>query len=456
VTRATTATDVATGPGRGRLGRNYVRLFSASAVSNLGDGIGVIAYPWLASAITRNPLLIALVAVAQRLPWLIFSLPIGVITDRYDRRILMVSANAGRAALTLVVAFVVLVRQDALPLPGSVTDATTTITTDTTLYLLVLLATMLLGVGEVLYDNSAQTFMPSIVHPDNLERANGRLWSVEQVANTFAGPPLAAFLIAITFSLPFFVDAATFAVAAILIASIRRPAPSTDEVAARRSQRRPWREELVEGFVWLWSHTLLRTLAIVLGLLNMLGAMTFATFVLFGQEVLGTTPTQFALLGTGGAIGGIIGGWSASWLASRLGEGRSLALTLIGGGITAMVIGFSSWWPLAWLMFAVSTIVVMLWNVITVSFRQSVIPDELLGRVNSVYRFFGWGMLPIGAAIGGAIVVVTESVATRELALRMPWIVSGFASLALLAYAGPRLTSAAFHHAREQAPTHPG
>lgn len=440
----------------GRLGANYFRLFSASTISNIGDGIGVIAYPWLASAITRNPVLIALVAVAQRLPWLLFSLPAGVITDRYDRRILMVWANAARAGITLFVAFVVLDRQDVLQLPDAVAQLGASITTDTTLYLLVVLATMLLGVGEVLYDNSAQTFMPSIVHPDNLERANGRLWSIEQVANTFVGPPLAALLIASTFSLPFFVYATTFVVSALLIASIRRSARSTDDIAAYQARRRPWKVELAEGFGWLWHHELLRTLAIVLGLLNMLGAMTFATFVLFGQEVLGTSATEFALLGTGGAIGGVIGGWSASWLSKRLGEGRSLALTLIGGGVTSVVIGTSNWWPLVWLMFGLSTVVVVLWNVITVSFRQSVIPDQLLGRVNSVYRFFGWGMIPIGAAIGGAIVVVTESVASRELALRMPWIVCGLSSLALLVYAGPRLTSAAFAQARDRATAHDG
>ena len=178
------------------------------------------------------------------------------------------------------------------------------ITTDTGLYLLVLLATMLLGIGEVLYDNSAQTFMPSIVHPDNLEKANGRLWSIEQVANTFAGPPLAALLIAIAFSLPFYVDAATFAVSAALIAWIRRPGPTPEQIAERRADRRPWKTELAEGFRWLWSHDLLRTLAIVLGLLNMLGTLSTATFVLYGQEVLGTTATEFALLGTGGAVGG--------------------------------------------------------------------------------------------------------------------------------------------------------
>jgi len=171
-----------------RLGGNYFKLFSASTISNLGDGIGIVAYPWLASAITRNPLLISLVIVVQRLPWLVFSLPAGVITDRYDRRTLMFVSNAARAALTLLVAFVVLGKQGGLPGPDAISDAATVITTDTGLYLLVLAATLLLGFAEVLYDNSAQTFLPSIVHPDNLEKGNGRMWSAELVTNMLIGP----------------------------------------------------------------------------------------------------------------------------------------------------------------------------------------------------------------------------------------------------------------------------
>jgi MFS family permease len=448
---ARTTTSARTSLDPNRLGGNYFKLFSASTISNIGDGIGIIAYPWLASAITRNPLLIAVVAVAQRLPWLLFSLPAGVITDRYDRRILMVWANATRATLTLFVAFVVLARQDALPLPESVADATTVITTDTSLYLLILLATLLLGIGEVLYDNSAQTFMPSIVHPDNLEKANGRLWSVEQVANTFAGPPLAALLIAIAFSLPFFVDAATFAVSAVLIAWIRRPGPTSEQLAARVADRRPWKVELAEGFRWLWSHDLLRSLAIVLGLLNMLSMLSMATFVLFGQEVLGTTPTEFAILGTGGAVGGIVGGWTASNIAKRIGAGPSLATTLLGGGAVMIAIGLMSWWPAVWLLLSLFMFTAVLWNVITVSFRQTVIPDHLLGRVNSVYRFFGWGMMPIGAALGGLVVVVSELLWSRDVAQRMPWFVAGVLTIALFAYAGPRLTTAKFAEARAEA-----
>jgi len=297
--------------------------------------------------------------------------------------------------------------------------------------------------------------MPSIVHPGNLEKANGRLWSIEQVANTFAGPPLAALLIAISFSLPFFVDAATFVVSAVLIASIRRQGPTAEQVATRRAERRPWKTELAEGFRWLWSHDLLRTLAIVLGLLNMLGTLSTATFVLYGQEVLDTTATEFALLGTGGAVGGIIGGWTASNIAKRIGAGPSLATTLLGGGAITIAIGLTSWWPAVWLLLGIYMVTVVLWNVITVSFRQTVIPDQLLGRVNSVYRFFGWGMMPIGAALGGLVVVVSDLFVSREFAQRMPWFVAGVLTIALFAYAGPRLTTAKFAAARAAALAEP-
>jgi MFS family permease len=438
-----------------RLGHRYIRLFCASTISNLGDGISMIAYPWLASAITRNPVLISLVAVVQRLPWLLFSLPAGVITDRYDRKRLMVGSNVLRTLATIAVALAVLARSDALPSPDVISDAATVITTDNTLYVLILLATLFIGIGEVLYDNSAQTFLPSIVHADNLEKANGRMWSAEVVANTFAGPPLAALLIATSFALPFFADAATFAVSAVLIATIRtsRRVAAVTATESTSAATTSWTVELREGFRWLWGHDLLRTLAIVLGFLNLIGAVSMATFVLFGQEVLGTSATEFAILGTGAAFGGVLGGWTASAVARRIGAGPSLALTLAGGGVFSIGIGLMSSWPPVWLMMTAYIYVGTLWNVITVSFRQAVIPDHLLGRVNSVYRFFGWGMMPIGAALGGVIVVAVDAVASRELALRTPWLAAGVMSLLLLAAAGPRLTTEKFAAARAAAVT---
>ena len=425
------------------LGRNYRRLFAASTVSNLGDGIGLVAYPWLASAVTRNPVLIALVAVAQRLPWLLFTLPAGVITDRVDRRRIMMTANGARAVLTALVALAVLWRGGELPGPDELDDV---ISTEWVLYGCVLVATMLLGVGEVLYDNSAQTFMPGIVSNDHLEKANGRLWASETAANQFLGPPLGSLMLAAGFALPFVVDAGSFALSAALIMTIAATPPVATAVA-----RQPWKTELREGVRWLWHHELLRPMAVILGLLNGLGAVTFAVFVLFAQDILDTSTTEFAALTMAGAIGGILAGWTASMVSKRLGSGPSLWLTLVGGAATSAVIGLVSNVPTVAAMFAIYSFLAVLWNVITVSLRQSIIPDHLLGRVNSVYRFFAWGMIPIGSLAGGLIVAITDAVAGRELALRMPWFIAAGGQLAVFVYAAPRLTTGRMDSARAAA-----
>jgi MFS family permease len=429
-----------------QLGPSYRKLFGASTISNLGDGVGQLAYPWLASAVTRNPLLVAMVAVVQRLPWLLFSLPAGVITDRYERRSLMVVANAVRAVVTLAVALLVLAQSSSLPSPAQLDDSSLLIDTNLGLYAVLLIATMILGTAEVLYDNTAQTIMPSLVREGQLERANGRLWSAEQITNTIMGPALGAFLLALTFSMPFFFDAVSFTISAFLIVLIPRA-----NAVADPTERKPWKTELADGFRWLWGHDLLRPLAVILGLLNLLGTLSGATLVLFAQEVLGTSTLEFALLSTAGAVGGVAGGWSASWIAKRIGPGPSMFLTLIGGGITSIVTGLSSSWPVVWVMFALFMFVAVLWNVITVSLRQAIIPDHLLGRVNSVYRFFAWGMMPIGALLGGAIIVWAERLGSRETALRLPWIVAGVAQFVLLLFAAPKLTTSKIEAARGRA-----
>ena len=429
-----------------RLGANYWKLFSASGISNLGDGIGLIAYPWLASAVTRNAVLIALVTFVQRLPWLLFSLPAGVITDRVNRRTLMMRANIVRAVLTLGVALLVLSKQSSLPSPDQLEAGLVQASTDYVLYGVVLLATLLLGMAEVLYDNAGQTFMPAIVEPGKLEKANGRLWSVEMVANSLVGPPLGSLLLVLALSVPFFADAGSFAISAVLITLI--PKASTPVSAKAGGDAPTWRADLTEGFKWLWGHDLLRPMAIILGLMNMLGTMAFALIVLYGQEVLGTSPTEFAIMGTGGAIGGVVGGWAASKVSEKIGSGPSLALALIGGGATAMVNGLTSDWPVVWVMSAIFMFLAVLWNVITVSLRQTIIPDRLLGRVNSVYRFFAWGMMPIGAFLGGLIVVVAESFASREVALRLPWIVSSLGHIVLLVFVLRLLTTSKIEAAR--------
>ncbi len=427
------------------LGADYWRLWSASVVSNVGDGVALIAYPWLASAVTRNGLLIALIAVAQRLPWLVFTLPAGVITDRADRRNLMVTMDVARAVLTVVVAVVVLVQQDALPAPDAIADGLD-IATDVALYAVLVVATLLFGLAEVLRDNASQTILPSIVEPAGLEKANAQMWGMEMVANSFIGPPLGSLLIGVAFAVPFFVDAGTFAIAAGLVFLITGDFRSKQAIAGNGKVE--WRKEIGEGFGWLWRHPLLRPMAIILGVMNGLGMVTMATLVLFAQEILGTSAFTFAILGTGAAVGGLLATFTASRVSARLGSGPSLHMVLLASVVVSAIVGSVSQWPIVWALYAVFMFTAVLWNVITVSLRQTIIPDRLLGRVNSVYRFFAWGIMPIGSALGGVIVVVTESVASRELALRMPWFVTSAGFLLLYVYAAPRLTTAKIERAR--------
>ena len=428
-----------------RLGPSYYKLFAGTVVSNLGDGMSTIAYPWLASAITRNPILIALVAVAQRLPWLLFTLPAGVITDRVDRRVAMVSMDILRGLFTLVIAFAVLDQQGGLPGPDAVESVTGT---RTGLFLLILAATLLLGMAEVLRDNANQTIMPSIVQPHQLEKANGRIWSIEGVMQTFVGPPLGSLLLLTAFAVPFFVDAGTFFVAAGLVFTI------PGSFRARRDKavpQRSFREDLAEGVRWLMGHSLLRPMAIILGLMNAAAMVHGATFVLFAQDVMGVGPFVFAVIGFGGALGGLVGGYIAPTISARLGSGTALAVSVAVMAIVPALIGLIAWWPAVLVLFGIESLFIILWNVITVSLRQTIIPEELLGRVNSVYRFFAWGMIPFGAAVGGLLVWVIEALADRDLALRSTWFAASAIFAGIFVFVRTKLTTERIEAARTAA-----
>lgn len=404
--------------------RDYRLLFSSSAISNLGDGVSALAFPWLATLITRDPMLIAMVAFATRLPWLLFSIPAGVWTDRMDRRRLMVQADLVRALLTGGVIAVILSAPEFPPArEGAYIAAISALA-------------FALGVAEVIRDNAAQTVLPSVVPGAALERANGQIWSIEQIMGSFVGPPLAGLLIAYAVPAPFVLDAATFAMAAGLVACMA--------IAPRlQPARRSWIAEAREGIGWLLGHRVVLQLAVMLGLMNALSLMTVTVLVLFSQELLGLNAAGHGLLLTAGAAGGVLGGLLCPALAARLGQRRSLlvALGLMTGATGVIWLAGSPW--LVGAALGVEMFGALLWNVVTVSYRQRLIPDDLLGRVNSLYRFFGWGMMPFGALLGGWIVALAEPGLGREAALRLPWLLGagGMGAIWLFAAARQRLAT---------------
>ncbi len=421
-----------------KFGRNYWKLWSASVVSNLGDGVATVAYPWLASLITRDGFKLGLVVLAGRLPWLIFSLPAGVITDRVDRRRIMVAMDLARAVVTAGVVALVLANVDGL---NAVATSQTPLPNENFLLAAAVFATFLFGMAEVLRDNAGQTLMPSLVDQSVLEKANGRMWAAEMIMNQFAGPPFGGVLLGLGLVIPFYLHTGSFVVSALLLSLIvgnfNARAASTGEGQAPTTF---W-ADLKEGFKWLWSHPVLRPLALALGTLNATATMATTTYVLYAQEVLGLEAAGFGLLLTAGAVGGVIGSLAASRITARLSKGTALFASMTIFGLTTIVIGLSSSAVVVWIMGLVSTLFVLVWNVITVSLRQRVIPDRLLGRVNSVYRFFGWGMMSIGALLGGAIVSLSDPGLGREWSLRLPFLVAGAIQLLMLTYALPRFNS---------------
>jgi MFS family permease len=265
--------------------------------------------------------------------------------------------------------------------------------------------------------------------------------------NSFAGPPVGGFLLAVAFSLPFFVDAATFAASAALILTIagrfRAAAEAGDE-----ARDRSFIAELKEGVRWLWGHDLFRPMAISLGVMNGMASLATATYVLFVQEILQLEAASFGALLTSGAAGGLVGSFLAAGLSKRIGQGASLFASILVFAATLLVTGLTSSVWVVWAMFAVSSFFVVLWNVITVSLRQALIPDRMLGRANSVYRFLGWGMIPVGSFLGGVIVAATEPSLGREWALRAPFIFAAAVQAGLYLYALPRLGSEQIARAR--------
>jgi len=427
---------------------NFLKLLIASAASNLGDGLALIAYPWLASSITRDPFLIALVPLFAKVPWLLFSLPAGVIIDRFDRRKLILISDFVRVALTCVVLFLVLSATGLVEPEVLASGAVPEPQGKWVLLGILYVAAFVLGMIEVLRDNAAQTILPSVVGKQGLESANSKLATIELLMNSLCGPPLAGFLIAISLAFAFAVNAGSLLLAALLVLLIT--GNYLPQAVAGSAEKAHWFADLKGGVKWLWQHTLLRDLAIALGLLNGAYMMSLATQVLFAQEILDLSPTGFGLLLTGAAFGGVLGGAMTPYLHKHFRSGTLMVVSVILFATETFVFGLTSNAYVAWGSLFIGSFAAVTWNVITVSLRQRIIPDQLLGRVNSVYRFFSWGMMPFGTLLGGALVSLVQLAAVREVALRSPYIVAGLTMVGVLLVSMFRLTNAKIDAARTE------
>jgi MFS family permease len=387
------------GPSNARLPARYWRQWWASAVSNIGDGVSFAAMPLLAYTLTDDERLLSLTTFALIVPWLLLALPVGLAVDRVERRLLMVGANIARLVLYGTIAVAVAT--------GSLSIWP----------LLVLL--LFVGACEVVFDSSAQAFLPSLVSSSDLPRANGYLLAAEVVAGSLLGLSIGAYLFNAIEMLPFLLNALSFAVGGLLILSIR--VPTTPRPSGATSDHGGIRD----GIRWLRGQPLLRTLALLLAVTNMAFMLGQGIFVKYAAVELGVTGGEYGLLLAITALGAAAGGLLGHRILRRTGTLAGIVVPAIVFGVGELLFGLVPRTGVVAVTGFMTGAAITVWNVVTVSLRQRLIPTELFGRVNSVYRWLGTGASALGALAGGLV--------AYNVGLRAPYIVAGSVTLVALA-----------------------
>ena len=383
-----------------KLGPAFNRLFSASVISNLSDGLLAVAAPLLAISLTKDPVLISMLSAFVMLPWLLFAIPIGLIVDRSNKRLLVTFTNSIRFITAGLVALA--------------------ISTDTITIYWLLLATFLVGTCEVATDTAAQSLIPVILDKKNFEKANSRMNIAETVIQNFIGAPLSGLLYATAIVLPFVLNSLGYLIAAIFVFMIPAHLISHGSSAETDvAEKKSFISEIKFGLNYLWNDRPLRRLVATTTSLGFFYSLSTSTLILFITEILEVQAKYFGVLMAGAGSGGVLGGILTPMLSKKFGRGKVLAVAIFVSSITVLFQGIS---PNVWVFGVIgfiSAVAITNWNILLMSCYQVLIPAELYGRIHGARRTFVWGVMPIGALIGGVI---------AHSGLRFPLIVGGIAT----------------------------
>lgn len=359
-----------------RLGRPFRWLLGSSWSSNLGDGFVLAAGPLLVASRTDEAFLVALAALLGWLPPLLFGLFAGAVTDRVDRRRLVMAMDGARVAVLAVLATCVAV--DSAPI------------------WLVLAALFVLGTAETFADNVGGTLVPMLVHRDDLAVANQRVMGGFIGLNQLAGPPLGAALFTAGQWSPFAGAAVLMAAGVVLVSRVVLPPHGR-----ATHERSTLRADIAEGVRWTWHHPAVRTLVLTILIFNVTFGAAWSVLVLYAQQRLGLGDVGFGLVTTTQAVGGLVGVAAFGWLTARVTLGNLLRIGLVVETLThlALALATSAW--VAMPVFFVFGAHAFIWGTTSVTVRQRAVPSELQGRVNSVNLIGVFGGLVVGAGIGG-------------------------------------------------------
>jgi Na+/melibiose symporter-like transporter len=412
----------------GRLGRNFWKLTLSASVWSFSDGLRWPVVLWLATTLTASSGLIAAMSVAAQLPQLIFLVPAGVIIDRFDRRRIMMFTNVCDLAMVGVLGL--FVWSDSL-----------TITT-------LLVLTFLCACSDVFTNTTAQVLLKNVADDDQIERANGVFHAAMLTSKDFLGSLSGGVLAAVALGAALFISASGFALAVLCVWTMRgRFRARQEERAADRQQVSSFRQDAAVGLRWVWKHQVLRDTGIVVGISNLAWGAILATLVLFARDVLDIGATWFGLMLATLAGGGVVGSFLAEPVERKIGAAAYFVLGLVLLAAAFLVMALTSQPIVAFVMIACIGSLLAIWDVIWTNLAYNVVPEELLGRVRSILRISEYGMMPVGALIGGVMIAIAEDAAPRY-ALQMPWLFGAGVFVLLALYMAPRVTRAQIDAAR--------
>ncbi|MFZ9672189.1 MAG: MFS transporter [Candidatus Nanopelagicaceae bacterium] len=379
------------------LGHDFSRIWSASLITNLVDGVLRLAPLLLAVSLTEDPILIGALTALGSLPWLFFAIPIGAIVDRVDRRKALVLGNSLRAAIALFIAFAV--SQGFINI------------------WLLLISVFFFGICEVLVDTTSQAVLPQILDKSNYERGNSRLQISEVIVSQFAGAPLSGLLYAVSIALPFFFSTTGFILAGLLILLF----PFEREINARKEGEVGQAKLGLKGDIkfalnYLYQDKQIFSIVVITTLLGFFYSLSNAIAPLFILKELKVSPALFGVVLAIQGVGALAGSIAAPMVSKYLGRGKALAINVFFASLLVIFIGLS---PNAYFFVAVSVLIgftISVWNILLMSLYQSLIPPELYGRIHGARRTIVWGLMPIGAIIGGVI---------ARGGLRLPFLIGG-------------------------------
>jgi MFS family permease len=361
-----------------RLGTGYRWLLTSSWITNLGDGVALAAGPLLVASLTDDAFLVSLAALLRWAPPMVFGLYAGVLSDRLDRRLVVIAADGARAIVlgALVVTM----------LTGSVS------------VLGALVALGLLATAEVFADNTSMTLAPMLVDRDDLAIANSRLQAGFITLNQLVGPSIGAALFAVGRAWPFVTEAVLVTVGVMLVSRIVLPAHGTG-----RGGTSSLRQDVAEGLRWTLQHAAVRTLALTILIFNITFGAAWSVLVLYATRRLGLGAVGFGLLTTVLAAGGLLGTVLYGWITRRVSLGNVMRVGLVIETLThlALAVTTSPW--LAAGIFFVFGAHAFIWGTTSITIRQRAVPLHLQGRVNSVNTISVYAGLVAGSAIGGAL-----------------------------------------------------